>query len=368
LDIIPWLTKQGLEWEVTDKEDHYPDEPMVKGRGPAMIDHLIHAAELKGVLIQYDIALEGLLTDEKGGVVGAKLVTKSGISKIECGAVILASGGFQASSEMRAKYLGAEEATMLVRGTSYDTGEGITIAMAAGAQAVGDWGGYHGTMAHISSPLSGGGIIMVPNYSHGILVNKMGKRIVDEASDYMYNTYAMLGRIVLRQPQGRVFFIFDAETVKHSGHRAGRVLEPVQAPTIRELAVKAGIDPEGLVRTVEEFNAAVQQGPYDPYELDGKHTSGIEPPKSNWAMPIDKPPFYSHEHVTGITFTYGGIKVNEKSEVLDSLNNPIPGLYAAGDIVGDYFYYNYGGGTGTTRCAVQGRIAGKNAAAFTGKG
>jgi tricarballylate dehydrogenase len=365
-DIHRWMTDLGVEWILHDDATKFPniEFPTALGEGAGMVDYLINAANKKGVQIMYDTALQGLVTDSNGGVVGVNVNDKStGLREIKCGAVVLACGGFEASPEMRAKYLGPEEATMIVRGTRYNTGEGLKIAMDIGAQAVGDWGGYHGCGVCSTSPLADGGNLKLDDFSRGIVVNKLGKRFFDEATDFRMFVNATLGKLIIRQPEGKAFFIFDAETRKHISQRQP-IPDPIEAPTLYELAIKVGIDPNGLVETAEKFNAAVQPGEFDPYKLDGKHTRGVDPPKSNWALPIEKPPFIAYEMRGGITFTFGGIKVNERTEVLNDLDSPIPGLYAAGEIIGDFWYYSYVGGAALTKVAVEGRIAGKIAARY----
>ena len=135
-----------------------------------------------------------------------------------------------------------------------------------------------------------------------------------------------------------------------------------EADTVPELADMLGIDRDGLIRTVREFNGAVQPGEFDPTVLDGKGTLGIDPPKSNWALPLDTPPYVGYAVTCGITFTFGGLKMDEQARVLDSNDRPIRSLYAAGELVGGLFYDNYPGGSGLMSGAVFGRIAGANAA------
>jgi tricarballylate dehydrogenase len=132
--------------------------------------------------------------------------------------------------------------------------------------------------------------------------------------------------------------------------------------TIEGLARKLEMDVEGFVRTVKAFNAAVQPGEFNPAIKDGKGTRGIAPPKSNWALPLDTPPYVGYAVTTGISFTFGGLHITPDAQVIDSELRPIPGLYAAGELVGGLFYHNYPGGSGLMAGAVFGRIAGRSAA------
>jgi tricarballylate dehydrogenase len=165
------------------------------------------------------------------------------------------------------------------------------------------------------------------------------------------------------------FQIFD-EKVKHLLREEYRIPQVTMATadTIEELADKLDINRQGLVETVQNFNAAVQDKEFNPTILDGKGTDGIQPPKTNWAMPIDTPPFAGYAVTCGITFTFGGLKIDGRGRVVDYESSPIPGLYAAGELVGGIFYYNYPGGSGLMAGAVFGKIAGESAARDAAEG
>jgi tricarballylate dehydrogenase len=254
-----------------------------------------------------------------------------------------------------------------VRGTPHNTGEVLRAALAHGAQPYGHWSGCHAIQWDAGAPPTGDRELTNrfsrQSYPIGIVVNADGERFVDEGADFRNYTYAKYGAEVLRQPQGIAAQIFDARTagmlraIDYEAPGATRV----DAGTLRELAEGLGIDPQRLERTVAEFNAAVRPGEFDPSVKDGKRTEGIAPPKSNWAVPIDTPPFTAFPVTCGITFTFGGLKINTDAQVLDLVDKPIPGLYAAGELVGGLFYQNYPGGTGLLNGSVFGRLAGKNA-------
>jgi tricarballylate dehydrogenase len=173
-----------------------------------------------------------------------------------------------------------------------------------------------------------------------------------------------MGAAILRQPGGIAYQIFDQQTVERLEARYGSGSTPATADTVEVLGEKLGLNPQALARTVEAYNDAVQDGPFNPAKKDGKHTLGIDPAKTNWALRLDKPPFVAYGVRCGITFTYGGVMVNESGEVLRRDGAPIPGLYAAGEITGGIFYHNYPSGSGLMLGAVFGRIAGTTAAAF----
>jgi tricarballylate dehydrogenase len=189
-----------------------------------------------------------------------------------------------------------------------------------------------------------------------------GERFIDEGADYRNHTYAKYGREVMKQPQRAAVQIFDAKTIANvrDEYRIRQVTKAT-SDTLEGLAEQLEIDVEGLKKTVAEFNAACQPGEYNPSILDGVGTKGISPPKSNWALPIDKPPYTGFVVTCGITFTFGGLKINNQAQVLDLVDRPIPGLFAAGELVGGIFYQNYPGGTGLLNGAVFGRLAGQSA-------
>jgi tricarballylate dehydrogenase len=192
-----------------------------------------------------------------------------------------------------------------------------------------------------------------------------GQRFIDEGADMRNYTYAKYGREVMKQPMRAAVQIFDAKTIDNvrDEYRIRQVTKAV-ANTIEELAEQLDIDVEGLKRTIAEFNAACQPGEYNPSILDGVATRGITPPKSNWALPIDTPPYSGFMVTCGITFTFGGLRINSEGNVLDLVDKPIPGLYAAGELVGGLFYQNYPGGTGLMNGAVFGRLSGKSAGQY----
>ncbi len=281
---------------------------------------------------------------------------------------MLAAGGFESNPQMRAAHLGPNWDVAKVRGTPHNTGEVLRAALAHGAQAYGHWSGCHAIQWDAGAPPTGDRELTNrysrQSYPVAIVVNADGERFIDEGADFRNYTYAKYGAEVLRQPQGIAAQIFDANTVQmlrtidYEAPGATRV----DADTLAELAQKLNIDPERFERTVAEFNAAIGPGDFDPTIKDGKGTQGIDPPKSNWALPVEQPPFTAFPITCGITFTFGGVRVDEDARVLDSGGRPLPGLFAAGELVGGLFFHNYPGGTGLTAGAVYGRRAGYAAA------
>ena len=342
------------------------------GGGWGLVDQLMKAAEREKIEIRYATALFGLLQDQKGNVVGVRAKGPEGFEEIYAKSVVLACGGFQANPEMRVRYLGPGWELCKVRGTRYNTGDGINAALAIGAQPFGGWSTCHAVQWDISAPPFGDRVILDNYQKHsypiGIVVNLNGERFIDEGADMRNYTYAKYGREVMKQPQRAAVQIFDAKTIGNvrDEYRIREVTK-AEANTIEELAEALEIDVEGLKKTIAEFNAACQPGDYNPSILDGVGTKGINPPKSNWALPIDKPPYSGFVVTCGITFTFGGLRINTEGNVLDLVDKPIPGLYAAGELVGGLFYQNYPGGTGLMNGAVFGRLSGKSAGVFAAR-
>ncbi len=339
----------------------------VSGGGLGLVQSLYAAAEKAGIEVTYGAQVTGLL---RGGdrVTGVEYRREGRMHRLEADAVILAAGGFHASAEWRARYLGPNWDLARVRGSRYNTGDGIRIALEAGAMSWGNWSGCHSVFYDMNAPHFGD-IDMLnqqKNYfSLGIVVNALGRRFVDEGADFRNYTYSNMGRRVLEQPGGIAWQVFDQRSASllPDEYRV-RWTTRVEAGTLKELAGKLeGVDPRGFLDTVERFNAAVMdEVPFNPAVKDGRGTRGLDVDKSNWANPLDKPPFVAFGVTCGITLTYGGLRIDTRSRVLDCEEKPIPGLYAAGELVGGLYYVNYPGGAGLMSGSVFGRIAGTEAA------
>jgi len=339
------------------------------GGGFGLVESLIKRAEKSAVEIRYATEMRELLQDQKGRITGARVKGPDGYEHIAAGAVVLACGGFEANPEMRTRYLGPGWELCRVRGTRHNTGGGIRAALDIGAQPFGGWSTCHAVQWDISAPPFGDRVVLDNYQKHsypiGIVVNLKGERFLDEGADYRNHTYAKYGREVMKQPRRTAVQIFDAKTIAmvRDEYRIKQVSK-FSADTLEDLAKGLDIDPQGLLRTVDAFNAACRPGNYNPSILDGVGTQGIEPPKSNWALPIDKPPFTGFMVTCGITFTFGGLRIDRGAAVLDTGGQRIPGLFAAGELVGGIFYGNYLGGAGLMSGSVFGRQAGRSAAEF----
>jgi tricarballylate dehydrogenase len=363
-----WLTEMGLEWEAGYPHTAgYRRSPKAGGAG--LVDLLFRRLEGEGGIVSYETGARDLIVDAAGTVRGVRCMGPSGLIDIEArGGVVLACGGFQANVQMRVAHLGRFADSLILRGSRYNTGEGLMMAIAAGAQPAGQWGDYHSAVLDARSPRIECGVTALYNYQMGIFVDQDGHRFLDEGEDFRDHTYVKFSKFIVEQAGGEAWCLFDQQAYQREEFaRAWRpVGPPLQADTLKELADQMGMPAENLLETVGAFNAAVQPGEYDLDRLDGKRTEGITPPKSNWALPLEKPPYIAIPVTGGITFTFGGLKCDTSARVIDTRGKVMEGLYAAGEPMGEIFYYNYPGASSVIRGAVFGRIAGRNAAGRTG--
>ncbi len=338
------------------------------GGGPGLVESLTRIARKNGIDVWYEARALDLLTDDDG-VKGVRLRRNGKTQEISARSVILAAGGFQADPEQRTRYLGPGWELAKVRGTRFNTGDGIRMALAAGAAATGNWSGCHAVAWERNAPEFGdlaiGDQFQKHSYPWGIYLNAEGKRFVDEGADFRNYTYATYGRVILAQPGQFAWQIFDAKVkaqlrdeykIKQVTKRVGNTLE--------ELVGKLeDTDQAQALKEIQAYNSAVCTDiPFNPNIKDGRCTKNLSINKSNWANTLDTPPYEAYAVTCGITFSFGGLKINSHAEVLSSDGGPIPGLYAAGELVGGIFWFNYPGGSGLTNGAVFGRIAGRSAA------
>jgi tricarballylate dehydrogenase len=338
------------------------------GGGPGLVAMLTDAARKRGIGIRYQTRALDLLYDGSR-IEGVRVREDGALRELRAQSVVLACGGFEANPEWRTRYLGPGWDVAKVRGSRFNTGDGIRMALEIGASARGNWSGCHAVQWEMNAPefgdLAVGDQFQKHSYPFGILINADGKRFVDEGADFRNYTYAKYGRVVLEQPGQFAWQIFDGR-VKHllRDEYKIRQVTKVTANTIEEFAQKLeGVNATEFLKTVKEWNAAVRTDvPFDPNVKDGRCTQGLAVNKSNWANAIDTPPFEGYAVTCGVTFTFGGLRINDDAAVLNTDCRPIQGLYAAGELVGGLFYFNYPGGTGLMSGAVFGRRAGASAA------
>jgi tricarballylate dehydrogenase len=338
-----------------------------EGGGAVHVERLFALAEHAGIEIRYGARAHDLRLDDAGRVRGLRVREAGRERELEAAAVVLACGGFEADPELRAKHLGPAWHDVRVRGTAFNTGDGLRMALAVGAAPHGDFASCHAVAWDAAAPPVGdrrvGAGWNKHSYPFGISVNRGGRRFLDEGADFRNYTYAKYGAAILAQPGGVAFQLFDAKVrsllrEEYFIPEASRV----EADTLGSLADALGIAREPLLETVASYNRAIGDRPFDPTRLDGRGTLGLDPPKSNWALALDAPPFLGTTVACGITFTFGGLRVDARARVLRADGRPIPGLCAAGELVGGLFHGNYPGGAGLTSGCVLGRLAGQTAA------
>lgn len=345
----------------------------VVGGGPGLIDALADACDTAGVTTLYETRAVSLEMED--GRISGVVVRQGGeTATMTADAVVLASGGFQANPEWRTRYLGPGWDLAKVRGTRFNTGDGIRMALEVGASAAGHWSGCHAVQWDRNAPEFGdldvGDGFQKHSYPFGVVVNQDGNRFLDEGADFRNYTYAKYGHEVLRQPHQVAWQVFDRKSspLLRDEYRIREATRVVSDSLAGLAAQMEGVSLEGFLKTIEQFNMAVDQEiPFNPNIKDGRRTMGIEPPKSNWANPIDEPPFEAYQVTCGITFTFGGLRTTPSAEVVSTDGVPIPGLYACGELIGGLFFFNYPGGSGLTAGSVFGRRAGSGAASVAAR-
>lgn len=385
LATMQWLRSKGVKFVpnygrqsslVNGRRKFFGRLPIeVSGGGAGLVEFLDKAAQKFGIHVHYNTRVQELIND--GERIAGVVANQNGKQvEFHAKAVVLACGGFEANPEMRTRYLGHGWELAKVRGSRFNQGDGLRMALDAGAASYGNWSGCHATGWDLNAPEFGdvnvGDQFQKHSYIFGLLINAHGKRFVDEGADFHSFTYAKYGGEVLKQPGQFAWQVFDDKVTKllRSEYRI-KMITKVTANTLEELAQKLeGVDPEAFLKTAREYNAAIKTDvPFDNTIKDGRGTEGIEPPKSNWAQALDTPPYHAYATTCGITFTFGGLRINsENGQVLDVHLNPMPGLFCAGEMVGGLFYFNYPSGTGLVSGAVFGRMAGAGAAKAAAEG
>ena len=385
VDTVAWTIDKGLVFNPEPDLYLTSDDPRIwpEGAGAAIVEVLgRHVEDARrgrffgprgslaiGVEVRYETTATSLELDASGTITGIKVTNPAGESElIPTRTIVLASGGFQGNVEMMTQHVGFFVPPISLGGR-HDRGEGIRMALEAGARATGQWDEYHPLPADPRTSEFGlmtfAAVMETVPYS--VLVNIAGERFMDEGADSMDHLYDIVGRSVQLQPLQSAFAVFDERVRRIPGYNKAvakdLAQEPYCAATIEELAVMIDVPVGALCSTIDGFNAGAVADPpgYDPTAKDGVATAdGVVPPKSNWAHRIDEPPFYAFPVTCADVFTFGGVGTNENAEVIDGTGTPIPGLYAAGEMTGLY-HGDYVGATSVLRGLVFGKIAGEEA-------
>ena len=369
---VKWMRAHGHEWEPSYRNPLSANVVSFAGGGYNLLERWFAAGERLGIHVHYESQATELIQNDQGHVTGVRVLTPDGLRTYQAKAVVLACGSFESSPEMRSRYLGPEWETVKLRGVPYNTGDGLTMAMDIGALPYGSWSTCHASPQDLNRPdcdLPGPGVAgdfwSRYAYPYSVMVNLDGRRFVDEGETWRGLTYAKTGRAILAQPEAKAFQIFDAKHRNLGLLQRYEMATRVTSNTLEGLGQQLGIrEVTAFVATVKEYNGAVQPGEFNAFRPDGKEAVGITPPRRNWALPLDLAPFEGFAVTCGMTFCYGGLQIAAQGEVLHTRDRVIPGLYAAGEMVGGLWAWNYPSGGGMMAGAVFGRIAGVEAAQF----
>ena len=330
------------------------------GGGKALINAYYATAAKLGVQILYDAEVTDLEIQD-GRFQSASFLSRGITQKVRTKAVVVASGGFQANLDWLKEYWGPPAENFIIRGTPYDKGRMLRVLLDRGAKPVGDPRQCHAVAIDARAPKFDGGIVTrLDCVPFGIVVNKHARRFYDEGEDFWPKRYAIWGRLVAQQPDQIAYAVIDSKSIDLF---MPSVFPPIEAASINEMAAKLELDPAALKETVAAFNQAVRPGRFDSNDLDDCTTAGLEPTKSHWARPLDRPPYYGYPLRPGITFTYLGVTVNDHAQVIMKDDHPAANIFAAGEIMaGNILGKGYMAGFGMTIGTVFGRVAGKEAA------
>ncbi|RJL05964.1 FAD-dependent tricarballylate dehydrogenase TcuA [Paracoccus aestuarii] len=362
-ECLPWMQAHGVRFQpsLSGTLSLSRTNAFFLGGGKALVNAYYNTATDLGIDIRYEAQVRHVhregqrITHLEVEIAGAPAQT------INARAFVLASGGFQADLDWLARAWGPSARNFLIRGTPYNRGVVLKDMLDQGADSVGDPTQCHAVAIDGRAPQYDGGIVTrLDCVPFSVVVNRDGQRFYDEGEDTWPKRYAIWGRLVAAQPDQVGYALIDAKSIDLF---MPSVFPPIVADTIPELASKLGLDPAAVKATVAQFNAACRPGTFHPTELDGLATEGLQTPKTNWARPLDTPPFYGYQLRPGVTFTYLGLKVSDRAQV-HSPEGPITNLWAAGEIMaGSILGQGYLAGFGMTIGTVFGRIAGKEAAA-----
>ncbi len=361
-ELPDWLESQGIRWQPTLSGTLHLGRTNIfqLGGGKAVMNSYYQTAKKKGVEVLYDAKLEDVVI-ENNEFKAAKVLIDNKVVIIKAKAIIFACGGFEANIEWHKRYWGEAAENFIIRGTPYNTGNVLEMLLDKGAAQVGERDAFHAVAVDGRAPKFDGGIVTrLDSVPFGIVVNKNGERFYDEGEDFWPKRYAIWGGLIARQPDQVAYSIIDSEARMRF---LPSVWKPVEAPTIKELAGKLGLNPEAVEKTVKDFNNACRPGNFNPAELDDCKTEGLTPQKSHWALKIEKGPFYAYPLKTGITFTYLAVKVTEEARMVMDDGSVTKNMFACGEIAaGNVLRRGYLAGFGLTMGASMGRIAGEVAA------
>jgi tricarballylate dehydrogenase len=361
--VFGWMRDAGVRFQpsLTGTLNLGRTNAFFLGGGKALVNAYYLTAEKLGVEVLYDTEVVNM-NMEDGAVRSIDITYKGFPETVHARCVVASSGGFQANLDWMREYWGDAVDNFVIRGTPYNRGRVLKNLLSQGVAAIGDPTQCHAVALDARAPKFDGGITTrLDSVPYSVVVNRNGDRFYDEGEDVWPKRYAIWGRLIAQQPGQIAYSICDAKAFPLF---MPSVFPAIKADTLEELAVKMKLDPTKVRETIDGFNAAVKPGQvFDNLKLDGNATDGLAPNKTNWARPVDKPPFYGYPLRPGITFTYLSVKVNDKAQVLMDNGQPAGNLFASGEIMsGNILGKGYLAGFGMTIGTVFGRIAGQEAA------
>lgn len=371
-EAIEWLRSQDVrlepfEFGATGWNPPFPYlayqlEPKEDGRSNprAAMDRLTANLTAAGGRIFTETSIRAFLQDAAGRVVGAEAQGPNGRLRINARASVMATGGFQGSPELRARYFGPNSDRMILRANPYSTGEAFQAALAVGAGTAGPFSRFYGHRV-VAPPA----VVDFPSFPRvhlggalpgAILVNLRGERFVDDSLSDEVSVHA-----IPHQPEALAFLVYsETDAASEVGSAALETVRSVgteilEAPSLESLAEQMsanwGVARAPLLASISAYNAAADAG--DPTMLTIPRASDLQP--------LTQPPFYAIRFLPGITVTYGGVRIDAFTQVLDSTGRPLGGLYAAGADAGGIYTRGYTGGL--SMGLAFGRIAGRQSAA-----
>jgi tricarballylate dehydrogenase len=360
-----WMSERGVSWQqpLAGTLNLGRTNRWFLGGGKALANAYYQTAVEMGVRVRYGAFVQDLVI-EGGHFRAAVVKTASEPRQIAARAVVIATGGFEANLGWLRELWGEAADNFIVRGTPYNDGIMLAQLLAKGAKPIGDPKGFHAVAVDARAPKFDGGIVTrLDAIPFGIVINQRGQRFYDEGENIWPKRYASWGRLIAEQPGQKAYCIVDSKTIQRF---LPPMYKPFRAETIAGLGAMLHIDIDALSQTVQDFNDSTLGNANLRMEcLDGLCTRGLQPPKSNWAVPIDSPPFYGLPLRPGITFTYMGVAIDERSRVVEQNGRPFGNVFAAGEIMsGNILTKGYLAGFGLTIGSVSGKLAGEQAATY----
>ena len=361
--VFGWMRQAGVRFQpsLTGTLNLGRTNAFFLGGGKALVNAYYLTAERLGVDILYDTEVISLNMDN-GSVRSADITYRGFPETVQARCVVASAGGFQANLEWMRQYWGDAVDNFVIRGTPYNRGRVLKNLLDQGVAQIGDPTQFHAVALDARAPKFDGGITTrLDSVPYSVVVNRNGDRFYDEGEDVWPKRYAIWGRLIAQQPGQIAYSICDARAFPLF---MPSVYPAIKADTLEDLAVKMKLDPARVRQTIDGYNAAIKPGQaFDNLTLDGNATEGLTPNKTNWARSVEKPPFYGYPLRPGITFTYLGVRVNDKAQVLKESGQPTGNLFASGEIMaGNILGRGYLAGFGMTIGTVFGRIAGQEAA------